>query len=275
MSESRLVDITGRERSPAATPGRWAGYAPPNKGRRYPADPPTVEEIILMMRQAGPGPYADRVRGLIAILWRAGLRISEALALTETDLDPPGRCWSAPARAGSAGWLGWMTGVGSTSPDGLSTGSNCRLARCSASSPAPPAAAGGQRPPLAASSAVSPPRPGCGAGSPRTSCGTPTRSRWRTRGSRCPSSSASSGIMRVIVSSGGRALGSQDAGTASVSLADQSVRGSRCMICRPTRTPSMARSMLSISEPSGSKRQLSVQRTGSRRGKPGAATSMV
>ena len=41
-----------------------------------------------MMRQAGPGPYADRTRGLIAILWRAGLRISEALALTESDLDP-------------------------------------------------------------------------------------------------------------------------------------------------------------------------------------------
>jgi integrase len=39
------------------------------------------------MREAGPGPYADRLRGLIAILWRAGLRISEALALTESDLE--------------------------------------------------------------------------------------------------------------------------------------------------------------------------------------------
>jgi integrase len=87
MSEPRLVDITGRMRSPAATPGHWAGCVPPNKGHRYPADPPTVEEIILVMRQAGPGPYADRTRGLIAILWRAGLRISEALALIETDLD--------------------------------------------------------------------------------------------------------------------------------------------------------------------------------------------
>ena len=36
----------------------------------------------------GPGRYADRIRGLIAILWRAGLRISEGLALTESDLDP-------------------------------------------------------------------------------------------------------------------------------------------------------------------------------------------
>jgi hypothetical protein len=28
------------------------------------------------------------LRGLIVVLWRAGLRICEALALTEADLDP-------------------------------------------------------------------------------------------------------------------------------------------------------------------------------------------
>src|SRR2546421_321408 len=78
----------GRLRSPAATPGHWAGCTPPNKGLHCPADPPTVEEIILVMREARPGPYANRIRGLIAILWRAGLPISEALALTESDLDP-------------------------------------------------------------------------------------------------------------------------------------------------------------------------------------------
>jgi site-specific recombinase XerD len=47
-----------------------------------------VEEIITVMAQAGVGPYADRVRGLIVVLWRAGLRISGALALRESDLDP-------------------------------------------------------------------------------------------------------------------------------------------------------------------------------------------
>ena len=77
MSEPRLVDVTGRLRSPAATPGHCAGCAPANKGQRYPADPATVEEIILVMRQAGAGRYADRTRALIAILWRAGLRISK------------------------------------------------------------------------------------------------------------------------------------------------------------------------------------------------------
>ncbi len=40
-----------------------------------------------MMRAAGEGIHAERVRGLIVVLWRAGLRIHEALALTEADLD--------------------------------------------------------------------------------------------------------------------------------------------------------------------------------------------
>jgi site-specific recombinase XerD len=55
---------------------------------RYPADPPTVEEIVKVMRAAGNGPVADRLRGIIVVLWRSGLRVSEALALTESDLDP-------------------------------------------------------------------------------------------------------------------------------------------------------------------------------------------
>jgi site-specific recombinase XerD len=53
------------------------------------------------MRAAGLGPYADRTRGLIAILWRAGLRISEALALTESDLGP--EKGSVLVRAGKGG----------------------------------------------------------------------------------------------------------------------------------------------------------------------------
>jgi site-specific recombinase XerD len=46
-----------------------------------------VEEIIAVMRAAGDGPHGRRLRGLIVILWRAGLRIQEALALAEADLD--------------------------------------------------------------------------------------------------------------------------------------------------------------------------------------------
>jgi site-specific recombinase XerD len=39
------------------------------------------------MRAAGDGAHQRRLRGLIVILWRAGLRVHEALALAEADLD--------------------------------------------------------------------------------------------------------------------------------------------------------------------------------------------
>src|SRR4051812_30748211 len=55
--------------------------------RRYPADPPTVEEIVAVMRAAGDRRHGCRLRGLIVVLWRVGSRIQEALALTESDLD--------------------------------------------------------------------------------------------------------------------------------------------------------------------------------------------
>ena len=83
-----LLDAAGRRRSPATMPGYLCGRAPKNKGMQFPADPPRVEEIIAVMRAAGGSAHGLRVRGLIAVLWRAGLRISEALSLTESDVDP-------------------------------------------------------------------------------------------------------------------------------------------------------------------------------------------
>jgi len=86
VQAEEVVDCVGR-RSPVTAAGFNTGRPPRNKGRRYPADPPTVEEIVAVMRQAGDGAHADRLRALIVVLWRAGLRIGEALALSELDLD--------------------------------------------------------------------------------------------------------------------------------------------------------------------------------------------
>jgi site-specific recombinase XerC len=86
MSEM-LLDRAGRRRSPATMPGFHAGRAPRNKGLRYPADPPKVEEIVAVMRKAGDDAHGQRLHGLIVVLWRAGLRIQEALALAEANLD--------------------------------------------------------------------------------------------------------------------------------------------------------------------------------------------
>ena len=82
------LDCAGRRRSPATLASFHVDRAPRNKGRRYPPDPPTVEEIIAVMSATGDDPDGLRLRALIVVLWRAGLRISEALALVETDLDP-------------------------------------------------------------------------------------------------------------------------------------------------------------------------------------------
>ncbi len=84
--ESVLLDRAGRRRSPATTSTFHQGVSPGNKGLRYPPDPPTVDEIIAVMRVAGGGLEGVRLRGVV-VLWRAGLRISEALALIETDRD--------------------------------------------------------------------------------------------------------------------------------------------------------------------------------------------
>ena len=54
MSEL-LLDAAGRRRSPATLPEFHAGRPPRNKGMLYPADPPTIEEIVTVMRHAGDG----------------------------------------------------------------------------------------------------------------------------------------------------------------------------------------------------------------------------
>src|SRR6185312_17293589 len=128
-----LLDAAGRRRSPATLPGFHAGRPPRNKGRRYPADPPTVEEIVAVMRAAGDRRHGCRLRGLIVVLWRAGLRIHEALALNESDLDHRRgarlvRRGTAAAAARTAG----TNGRGSTCSGGSLCASSYRSVRCSA-----------------------------------------------------------------------------------------------------------------------------------------------
>jgi integrase len=70
-------------------------------GTGYPADPPTVDELVAVLRHAGDDRHGWRLRALIVVLWRAGLRLQEALALAEHDLDP--RRGSLLVRRGKGG----------------------------------------------------------------------------------------------------------------------------------------------------------------------------
>lgn len=61
---------------------------PANAGRKYPAEPLTPEEAARLLDAiSGRGVLAVRNRALVALLWRSGLRISEALALRPADVD--------------------------------------------------------------------------------------------------------------------------------------------------------------------------------------------
>ena len=63
MMESVLLVAAGHRRSPATMPGHHHGRPPRNKGKHDPADPPTVEEIIAVVRMVG-----DRLDGQCQLL---------------------------------------------------------------------------------------------------------------------------------------------------------------------------------------------------------------
>lgn len=62
MRSSVLLGCAGRRRSPASLPGYHQERPPRNKGLRYPPDPPTIEEIIAVMRVGGENMDGLRLR---------------------------------------------------------------------------------------------------------------------------------------------------------------------------------------------------------------------
>jgi site-specific recombinase XerD len=92
--DAAKLDARGQRRSPAAMPGHNAGKSPVTKGQTFPPDPIQVQDIVRLLEACKPrraGRAAElawlRRRALVVVLWRTGLRISEALALEERDLD--------------------------------------------------------------------------------------------------------------------------------------------------------------------------------------------
>jgi hypothetical protein len=108
-SDVQLFDATGRRRSPVTLPEFHVGRAPANKGQRYPADPPTVDEIIAIMRVARGAPYGNRLNGLIVVLWRTGASDQRG-AVADRDRSRAtaridfGQAWQG--RSASSGWNG-------------------------------------------------------------------------------------------------------------------------------------------------------------------------
>jgi integrase len=79
------------------------------------------------MRQSDDDRHGFRLRSPIIVLWRGGLRIQEALALGERDLDP--RRGSLLVRSGKGGRrreIGMDAWVGSSCNRGSPPASSCR-----------------------------------------------------------------------------------------------------------------------------------------------------
>ena len=174
-------------------PGYHRGRRPRNKGERYPADPPTVEQIVAVMRAVGDRPDGRRLRALVVLLWRAGLRISEALALQETDLD--GVRGAILVRRGKGGkrrevgmdrWAWGQLEPWLETRRQLPIGALlCVIHGSTAGRHWEPSAARN-------SSITLPQLPVAGDDSPHTNSGTRTRSRWLTKAFRSSSSSGNS-----------------------------------------------------------------------------------
>jgi integrase len=122
--------------------------------------------MITVIRRAGERVHGLRLRGLIVVLWRCGLRIDEALTLTEADLDR--RRGSLLVRRGKGGRRRHV-GMDDWAWEQLEPWLAVRVEL--------PVG-----PPFCVVNGPTRGRPwSCGDASRRTSCGTPTPSRWRAR----------------------------------------------------------------------------------------------
>ena len=190
MEPVPLLDCAGRRRSPATLSSFHQGRAPRNKGRRYPPDPPSVEEIIAVMRACG---MPARGRAAASCHRRALARrpADQRSARAERERSGPPRapCWSGTGMTASVAWSGWTAGPGSNSTHGPSSVPGCRR-RAVLCGPRPdprPTLRAGRHPRRAAPAATA---AGSRSDSRRTSSATRTQSRCPAKGFRCWSSSA-------------------------------------------------------------------------------------
>jgi site-specific recombinase XerD len=72
--------VTDFRRSPAIQPGYLAGREPGNKGKTYPPEVLTRDEITALVRRcSNRAPTGQRNRALIVVLHHTGIRIAEAV----------------------------------------------------------------------------------------------------------------------------------------------------------------------------------------------------
>lgn len=76
-----------RSRSPILLPEYRLGRRPPNYGRTFPPEVLSPDEIRALMADCGRGRAGVRNRAIMAVMWRAGLRVAEVVALLPSDIN--------------------------------------------------------------------------------------------------------------------------------------------------------------------------------------------
>lgn len=82
-----IYDRRGYYRSPVTLSEYRRGVEPANKGKKYPAETLTPDEVRRLMAGFGRGHAGIRNRALTGVMVRSGLRVAEALALEVKDVD--------------------------------------------------------------------------------------------------------------------------------------------------------------------------------------------
>jgi site-specific recombinase XerD len=84
---SSADDLAARPIPLVCRPGYRQGMPGTTAGRRFPPEPLTRRELGRLLRTYGRSPSGRRDRALVVLLWRTGLRVSEALDLYPKDID--------------------------------------------------------------------------------------------------------------------------------------------------------------------------------------------
>ena len=82
-----VLDRRGYYRSPVTLPSYRLGQPALNKGRTFPVEVLTPDEVDALIAACGRGLAGWRNRALIGVMYFGGLRVSEALALLPKDVD--------------------------------------------------------------------------------------------------------------------------------------------------------------------------------------------
>ena len=191
--ESVLLDAAGRRRAPATMPGTTRDVRRATRACGTRPTRPASRRSSPSWGVPGTGPDGLRLGGLIVVLWRAGLRISEALAMNESDLDPArGAILVRRGKGGKRREVGMDPWAWDQLQSWLTFRQTLPVGALFCVVYGPTRGRPWSAPRCAPSCAASPPKQECDAESRHTSSATPMRSRWPTKACRSSSSSASS-----------------------------------------------------------------------------------